>query len=92
MPFGASRSLGPKGRHQRTLQWDAQTTSLWPFHLGTWRLSARPPMLADQKLVPQFWISCALDVSKIHGQRPDLGLRVFTHAAPDTHAARKIAL
>ncbi|MGV8985953.1 MAG: aminotransferase class I/II-fold pyridoxal phosphate-dependent enzyme [Cypionkella sp.] len=34
----------------------------------------------------------ALDVSEIHGYRPDLGLRVFTQAALDAQAKRKSAL
>lgn len=33
----------------------------------------------------------ALDVSEIHGYRPDLGLRVFTQAALDNHAGLALA-
>ena len=34
----------------------------------------------------------ALDVSEIHGYRPDLGLRVFTEEALERHAARQRAI
>jgi len=34
----------------------------------------------------------ALDVSEIHGYRPDLGLRVFTQEALDTHAGTHLAI
>ncbi|SLN51222.1 Lysine decarboxylase, inducible [Roseivivax jejudonensis] len=33
----------------------------------------------------------ALDVNEIHGYRPDLGLRVFTKAALDTHAGANLS-
>ena len=34
----------------------------------------------------------ALDVSEIHGYRPDLGLRVFTEEALERHAAKQSAI